>query len=210
MFFVMLGKIACYGAMSVRATDFGVVNLAAHSIMMRVFFFFTCWGDSLSQATQSFLPKSLYPKPVKKDVRKIMKRLVIFASCVGSFIFLASRFILTKCGGYLTNDATVVAAIVKYSKLASMSLLLHPFILLSEGSMIATRDFRYLISSYSITMAMHFGLLLLACSSFADIWRVFFTFQAVRVTLFGTRAIRSVVLNKKQSSSQTETAAAAA
>ena len=39
MFFVMLGKIACYGAMSIRATDFDVVNLAAHSIMIHSRFF---------------------------------------------------------------------------------------------------------------------------------------------------------------------------
>lgn len=209
LFFVMLGKIACYGAMSVRATHFGVVNLAAHSIMMRVFFFFTCWGDSLSQATQSFLPRSLYPTPVKKDIRKIMKRLVIFASCVAIFVSLASRFILTNCGGYLTNDGAVIGAVAEYGKLAAMSLLLHPFILLSEGSMISTRDFRYLISSYSVTMIMHFSLLVLTCASFQDIWRVFFTFQAVRLALFGTRAFRNVFNRSEKNALQAEVAPAA-
>lgn len=34
IFFVMLAKIACYSAMTVKATDFGIVPLASHNIMM--------------------------------------------------------------------------------------------------------------------------------------------------------------------------------
>ena len=193
MFFVMLGKIACYGAMSVRATDFGVVNLAAHSIMMRIFFFFTCFGDSLSQATQSFLPRALYPKPIQQNIRKILKRFLIFSTCVGVFISFGSNWILTDMVGYLTNDKAVIATISKHSKFVTLSLLLHPFIMLTEGTLIATRDFRNLVISYSVTIAMHFSLLALACTSFQDIWRVLFLFQSIRLSLFGTRVIQTVV-----------------
>lgn len=193
MFFVMLGKIACYGAMSIRATDFGVVNLAAHSIMMRIFFFFTCFGDSLSQATQSFLPRVLYPKPIKKNIRKILKRFLVFSSCVGVLISFGSNWILSDMVGYLTNDKAVIKTISKHSKFVTLSLLLHPFIMLTEGTLIATRDFRNLVTSYSVTIAMHFVLLATACSSFQDIWRVLFLFQSIRLSLFGTRVIQNVI-----------------
>ena len=196
MFFVMLGKIACYGAMSIRATDFGVVNLAAHSIMMRIFFFFTCFGDSLSQAAQSFLPTALYPKPITRNIRKMLKRFLIFSTCVGLFISVASNWILSDLVGYLTNDKAVIKTISKHSKFVSLSLLLHPFIMLTEGTMIATRDFRNIVTSYSVTIAMHFTLLLLACTSFQDIWRVLFLFQSIRLSLFSTRVIQKVVREK--------------
>lgn len=195
MFFVMLGKIACYGAMSIRATDFGVVNLAAHSIMMRIFFFFTCFGDSLSQATQSFLPRALYPKPIQQNIRKILKRFLIFSTCVGVLISFGSNWILSDMVGYLTTDKAVIETISKHSKFVTLSLLLHPFIMLTEGTLIATRDFRNLVTSYSVTIAMHFALLALACTSFQDIWRVLFLFQSIRLSLFGTRVIQTVVRN---------------
>jgi Na+-driven multidrug efflux pump len=196
MFYSMLGKIACYSAMSIRATDFGVVNLASHSIMMRLFFFFACFGDSLSQSAQSFLPKALYPQPNATNVRRMLKRLLIFATCVGVFISQTSSYVLTNFGGYLTKDKAVVATIANHTKFLSLSLLLHPFLMLGEGTLTATRDFATMISFYTITMVTHFTLLALAVTSFPLLWGVLFLFQSVRLTLFGTRVIHKVRTSK--------------
>jgi len=192
MFFVMFGKILCYGAMSIRATDFGVVNLAAHSIMMRIFFFFACFGDSLSQAVQSFLPTALYPIPDVKNTRKMLTRFLVFTTFVAVLIAQSSHWILSNLGSALTNDKAVVAAIAKHSPFVTLSLLVHPFIMLTEGTMIATRDFKQIMTSYSVITVMHFGLLLFSCTSFKEIWRVFFIFQSIRLALFGTRVFRKV------------------
>lgn len=45
--------------MTIRSADFGLVALACHNILLRFFFFFTSFGDSISQATQTFLPKAI-------------------------------------------------------------------------------------------------------------------------------------------------------
>ncbi|KAL3776545.1 hypothetical protein ACHAW5_008707 [Stephanodiscus triporus] len=71
MFFVMLGKIMGYSAMTVRAGDFGMVSLACHSVMMRVFFFFATAGDAISQAAQTFLPGLLYQKSVREKQSQV-------------------------------------------------------------------------------------------------------------------------------------------
>ncbi|KAL3815390.1 hypothetical protein ACHAXA_010995 [Cyclostephanos tholiformis] len=71
MFFVMLGKIMGYSAMTVRAGDFGMVSLACHSVMMRVFFFFATAGDAISQAAQTFLPGLLYQKSVRENASQV-------------------------------------------------------------------------------------------------------------------------------------------
>ena len=58
--FVMMGKIVCYNAMTLKANMLGMVTMTAHSIMLRVFFFFGTFADSLSQAAQTFFPGILY------------------------------------------------------------------------------------------------------------------------------------------------------
>ena len=62
MFFVMVGKINAYFAMTVRAGSFGMVALACHSVLTRIFFFLNTLGDALSQSAQSFLPGLFYRK----------------------------------------------------------------------------------------------------------------------------------------------------
>ncbi len=62
MFFVMVGKIAAYFAMTVRAGSFGMVALACHSVLTRMFFFLNTLGDALSQSAQTFLPGIFYRK----------------------------------------------------------------------------------------------------------------------------------------------------
>ena len=67
MFFVMLGKILGYSAMTVRAGSFGMVSLACHNVLMRIFFFFATVGDSLSQSAQTFLPGLFYRKSLQEE-----------------------------------------------------------------------------------------------------------------------------------------------
>jgi Na+-driven multidrug efflux pump len=60
IFLLMLGKIICYNAMTLRANGLGVVSMAAHSILLRLFFFFGVFADGLNQAAQTFFPAILY------------------------------------------------------------------------------------------------------------------------------------------------------
>ena len=72
IFFLMCGKIVCYNAMTLRANALGVAPMAAHAILLRIFFFFGTFADSISQAAQTFLPAILYGtsnshKPISKQ-----------------------------------------------------------------------------------------------------------------------------------------------
>jgi hypothetical protein len=71
LFFNMMGKIVCYSALTVRCTAYGVVPLAAHTIMMRFFFLYGCFGYSIGQTAQAFLPAAVYPVENKVAVRRI-------------------------------------------------------------------------------------------------------------------------------------------
>ncbi len=183
IFFVMMSKVACYNLMTVRATTFGIVPLASHNIMMRVFFFFACFGDSLSQAAQSF-----YPQVDKKARGKLIKRLFCIASFIGLSNNVMSRGILSKFGRFLTKDQRIIETMSTYCPWVGFAVLLHPFIMLLEGTVLAKRDLIFMIGSYAVTSVLHFGFVFSpAASTFAGLWRALFGFQFIRLVQFAAR-----------------------
>lgn len=184
IFFVICAKIACYSAMTLRCTDFGVLPLAAHGIMMRLWFFFGCFGDSLSQTAQSFLPSSLYPSPKPRQFRQTLQRMLWIALGLGLSNSLMSDFILKHGGSLFTKDIAILSLMKKHTQFIGLSLILHPFIMCLEGAVIAARDFTTLVATYTVTLGLHFGILRFFCPSFSAIWRTFFFFQSIRFVNF--------------------------
>lgn len=87
-FFCVLGKIVCYSAVPIRAAGFGITQLTAHNVMMRVFLFYATFGDSVSQASQTFAPGVISSADVVDDddeksneasIRKLVRQLVTIA-----------------------------------------------------------------------------------------------------------------------------------
>lgn len=189
IFLVILAKIACYSAMTLRVTDFGVLSLAAHNIMMRCFFFFGTFGDALSQTAQSFMPATLYPVTSPRDYRAVLRKLLVVTSVVACINSQVVRLILQRFGRYLASDTSIVALFAEHSKFIGLSVLLHPFSLVFEGSVIAARDFRSLLRTYAMTLVLHFGILRFYAGSFAAVWRTFFLFQSIRLGNFGWRVL---------------------
>ena len=183
IFFVMMAKVACYNLMTVRATNFGIVPLATHNIMMRVFFFFACFGDSTSQAAQSF-----YPQVDKKARGNLIKRLFFIASFIGLSNNLLSRHILSNLSGFLTKNANIIELMGTYAPWVGFAVLLHPFIMLLEGTVLAKRDLIFMIGSYACTSLLHFSFVFSPmASTFAGLWRALFGFQAIRLVQFAAR-----------------------
>jgi Na+-driven multidrug efflux pump len=183
IFFVMVGKIACYSVLTVRATSFGVIPLATHTLLMRVFFFFACFGDSLSQSAQCFYPQ------VSKTVRgKLFKRLFVLSAAVGLCNNQLSKLILSNFGRFLTKDSSVIGMMAQYSPFVGSAVLLHPFIMLLEGTVLAKRDLIFMVGMYILTGLLHFGNVFSPFSStFQGLWRSLFVFQCLRLVQFAVR-----------------------
>jgi hypothetical protein len=62
------------------------------------------------------------------------------------------------------------------------AIFLHPFIELKKGVLIATRQFRTLLSTYAVTVAAHLTTLLCLCRFFTSVWQALVGFQVVRLT----------------------------
>jgi Na+-driven multidrug efflux pump len=183
IFFVMLSKIACYSLMTVRATTFGIVPLASHNIMMRVFFFYSCFGDSLSQAAQSF-----FPSVAKKEQNQLLRQLLYIATWIGVWNCQIAKVILQHFGRYLIQDASIIQTMAAHTQYLGLALLIHPFIMVFEGIVLAKRDLVFLIVTYALTMALHFGFVFSPMTTtFNGLWRALAVFQSVRLAQFGAR-----------------------
>lgn len=206
--------------MTITCTNFGVEALATHSIMMRLFFFFACFGDSLSQTAQSFLPAVLVQsdqttntiqKPrsresingdsqttipsIRKtttpsDLTRMIRRLLTLGVWIGILNSQISTFIVRRCGHFVTKDIAITTLMKQHSNFMGLSLLVHPFIMLLEGIVLANRDYRTLIFTYATTMVMHFTILSNFSHSFPAVWRTFFLFQCTRLSLYAFRVFK--------------------
>jgi Na+-driven multidrug efflux pump len=212
MFFVMLGKIMGYSAMTVRAGDFGMVSMACHSVMMRVFFFFATAGDTISQAAQTFLPGLLYQKKLRekesrqvdssslsasnvnvtdgddRNARTLLERLLLISSIVGIINCISGRFIALNSGRFFTNDAALVSQMSLVSPFMGLASLFYPIAMCLEGAIIAARDSRYLVGTYVVSTMLLLTLLKFICKDFLGIWRALLLFQFLQIAQFGKRA----------------------
>mmetsp|Transcript_14539 Transcript_14539/g.32780 ORF Transcript_14539/g.32780 Transcript_14539/m.32780 type:complete len:386 (-) Transcript_14539:161-1318(-) len=193
IFFVMMAKVACYGLMTVRATGFGMLPLATHNIMLRVYFFFHCFGDALSQAAQSF-----YPQVGEKDHMELIKRLFYITSLVAIFNNQVSKLILGKLGRFLTKDANIIAMMAQHAPLVGMAVSVHPFIMLLEGTLLARRDLVFMLVLYTLSTLLHIGLVFSPMAdTFLGLWNVIFIFQAFRLFQFSIRFFERIRASRK-------------
>jgi len=229
----MVGTFICYSAISFKASDFEMLPLAAHTIMLRVFYFFCTSGDSFSRVVQSFIPAVLYgderttensidtvthannsnksnkdgtsietnngeksqaPKSQTNNnnnnkirTKLLLKKIKLLAFLMAILNTTISKLILQKCYSLFTND-TIVQSILRNpwnTLYVTGSVLLHPFLMAFEGSILANRDLGYLVGSYGLTMGVLLITLRFGTRVFEDVWRILLLFQVVRCVLFG-------------------------
>lgn len=210
IFFVINGKLICYSAMTLRASNFEMISLATHNIMLRIFFFFCTFGDTFSQAAQSFLPSVMFSKQEtqsteklddqsrsvspegKKRAQSFLKRLLVLALGMGLVNAQAARMIIQNLGSMFTNDASILSLLCKPVHVLYLmgSVFLHSTIMTMEGSIIATRDLGFLVGAYGVTMALLLSVLKIGCPTFSGVWRGLFLFQITRFCLFGSRILQ--------------------
>ena len=223
IFFVLLGKIICYSSMTLKATDFEMMSLATHNIMLRVFFFFCTFGDGFSLAAQSFLPQVLYGRsdeeeetekedtkitesnsnhssdklkePSRSDkfrAKILLKRILLLAFGMAALNSSLTKIILQQGGAFFTNDKTILSLLGSTDRVLYMmgAVFLHPLIMAFEGSILATRDLGFLVTSYGITMTILLSTLHFVTSTFTGVWKALFLFQFIRFSIFGSRVFK--------------------
>lgn len=178
--FNMWAKMGCYFALTVKAADFGPTAMASHNILMRVFFFFGCFADSLGQTAQSFLPATLVPVWRPQVFHSILRRIAVLAIGVAAFNFGTSRLLLSHWSRLFTSDIGILTCLRETSIWTALALALHPIVVTISGTVIATRNFSNLVKVYAVTVLVHWAVLTRA-TSFAQTWQALVIFQLVRL-----------------------------
>eukprot|EP00956_Cyclotella_meneghiniana_P023593 scaffold46192_cov22-Cyclotella_meneghiniana.AAC.1 len=181
-----------YSAMTIRSGTFGLVSLACHNILMRIFFFFATIGDGISHSAQTFMPGLLYQKrQLEKQgmrsltARYLLKRLILMSTIAGVVNSIFSKFIANNAGSAFTTDASLVSLMSEVSPFMGIALLIHPLTMAFEGSIVAGRNLKKLLGTYVFSVLLLLAQLKFACTEFVGVWHAIVLFQAVRILQFG-------------------------
>lgn len=191
VFFALFGKSLCYTSLGIAAQMMGAVPLAAHQVMLRCFFFFTTFGDSLSTTAQAFLPGFLVDDN-KLAIGKVVRRLVSISLGVGGLNAMLAGLLPSFFPGLFTTSAAIVGQMHLIAPWLSLCLLAHACTMALEGTLLAERELRFLASSYAInTLLVLVGLRRLqhVAAGIQGVWACLLYFQVSRCIIFALRLL---------------------
>lgn len=135
---LILGKLAAFGVMThVAAALPGEASLAAHQIILSLFFFVSPFLEVLSQTAQTFLPQYYVKKSTSFDneATSLAARLLRLGITVGAVIACLAASIPSLFPFVLTNDAMVQRAVKPLALPLFLGSLLTAPVAVSEGAL---------------------------------------------------------------------------
>jgi len=191
-----------YAATVAAAARGDFAALAAHQILVGLYFVFAPIGDALSQTVQTFLPRSviedaadagLWPRAGRAlgaKSKSVVKGALVAAATLGGLDAVCAAALPTCLPTLFSGDAAVHAALAKTAPYLGLSLAVHGLSSAAEGTMLATRDTAVLGGLYALDAAVVVAAFL-ACARRAAplnaVWRTFLGYQLLRCTQFALR-----------------------
>jgi hypothetical protein len=160
-FFALLGKVICYSSMTTAAAAAGTLSLAAHQVVIQVFFFFCNIGDTMSNTAQAFLP-GLMSKGDLKFTRQVITTLVFVGSLIGLVDATLAGASVACMGHIFTTSAPVLELMRSLVGYLAISLVLHANVVALEGVLFSARQAQYLALAYAASTTAVFSV---ACHS---------------------------------------------
>lgn len=212
---LILGKIAAFGFMTHAAAALPgqPVTLAAHQIILSLFFFVSPFLEVISQTAQTFLPP--YYAPVKDYIASRQKsdpsysvqndakaqewlnaaftvgtRLLGLGMSVACVVATLASLIPAFFGGALTSDLAVQEAVKPLAPYLFAGAFLTAPVAVSEGVLLARRELKFLASIYVISTTLLPPALLRIKKlqqPVTYVWGAFAVFQLFRATCFTLR-----------------------
>lgn len=202
---LILGKISAFGFMTNAAAGLPgqPATLAAHQIALSLFFFASPFMEVISQTAQTFLPAyRVFPEPQKgKSVNerewavasnRLVLRLESAGLLVGSIVAAAVGSIVAFFPGIVTKDAVVQAAARPLALTLAAGAFLTAPVAVSEGTLIARKELKYLAGVYLLSTALLPPVLRrirAGGGAVSQVWVVFALFQLFRSACFAGRLL---------------------
>lgn len=202
---LIIGKISAFGFMTNAAAGLPgqPATLAAHQIALSLFFFASPFMEVISQIAQSFLPTfQVLPKPQKgKTVDKkewnrasdrFVLRLESVGILVGALIAAAVGSIVAFFPGIVTKDLAVQATAKPLAYCLAAGAFLTAPVAVSEGTLIARGQLKYLAGVYVASTALLPPVLRRIRAGggpVSQVWVCFAAFQLFRSLFFAGRLL---------------------
>ena len=214
---LILGKLAAFGFMthSAAAVPGQPIPLAAHQIILSLFFFVSPFMEVISQTAQTFIPPYLAPandyierKGPDAD-RSILNPWMNAAFSVGNNLFRLGFVMATvvatlvslvpaRFGNLLTSDTTVQEAVKPLAKYLWAGAWLTGPVAVSEGILLANRELKYLAFVYVVSTFLLPPALIRVKTlggNVEQVWLCFAIFQLFRSLCFAGKIWLSPALN---------------
>jgi putative MATE family efflux protein len=188
-FLALLGKVICYSSMTYAVTAAGTIALAAHQVLIQIFFFFCNIGDSISNTAQAFLP-ALWSRGDRAATRKVIKSIVLVGTIIGLADGALASLIPTFFASAFTSSLEVQACMQTVVWFLGASLTLHANVVALEGVLFAAREASYLAMAYAASTLVFTSAMVVVRkfhASLLTVWVALVLYQIVRLLQFGLK-----------------------
>mmetsp|Transcript_19885 Transcript_19885/g.24546 ORF Transcript_19885/g.24546 Transcript_19885/m.24546 type:complete len:531 (+) Transcript_19885:95-1687(+) len=188
---LIIGKIAAFGFMTHAAAALPgqPVTLAAHQIVLSLFFFASPFLEVISQTAQTFLPA--YEVDGWWDESQALGgRLLRIGCVVGGVVACVAASVPLFFSGVVTSDVDVRALAKTLAAPLAIGVGLTAPVAVSEGILLARRELKYLAGVYMASIALLPSVLLkvkMGGGHVRQVWWVFAGFQLFRALCFAGR-----------------------
>ena len=204
---LILGKLAAFGIMThVAASLPGSATLAAHQIILSLFFFVSPFLEVISQTAQAFLPAFFTEREderYRRSADELSGRMLRYGVMVGAVVTSVAASIPRFFPGLLTNDAAVREAVRPLALPLVLGGLLTAPVAVSEGILLARRELGYLAGVYVLSTALFPSIVFRvkkAQGPVVQVWACFAGFQLFRALCFMGRIwIPKLLMKMKKS-----------
>jgi Na+-driven multidrug efflux pump len=203
-----------YAAASTATKRGDLAALAAHQILVGLYFVFAPVGDALSQTVQTFLPRSIVAdqldevdRPPQKrskalgpKSRAVVKGAVAAALVLGGLDAVMAWGLPAGLPTLFSRDPAVHSALRRTAPYLGSALMVHGLSSATEGTMLANRDAGVLGGLYAFDAAVvvaAFFAVARAAGPVTSVWRVFLGYNLLRCSQFALRVTSTALRRRK-------------
>jgi len=206
LFLISFGRSYVWYVCTPGAAACGTVALAAHQIIINVFFLFTIAGESVFQTAQAFLPEFQEAQARAKgasaeahedathQVKKLAKKILAIALCIGVVQSLVSFIPTFLFPQMFCSDKDVIAQVRKVSPLLALSIFPHCMTIAVEALLLNSKDVDFLGILYvikSIAWTVFVKCVIDFFPTLSALWIGMMFFQYLRGACWGLRLVFS-------------------
>lgn len=204
-----IGRVSSYCAMNHVSATLGTLAMAAHQILVSLFYCLTPIADSLSLTGQAFVP-GLHEKKVDRQQSIAMRKTLLNFIKVGVLFGGAMSGIaatIPLLARFFTSDIFVMQQVAACAPFLCGAFAVHGIVCACEGIILGQKDLGFLGKAYTAFFFLVPYLMLRVKNAFLagnpstnilSVWKIFMGYNIVRATMWVARALQLQIQRSRQ------------